>query len=173
MTAFDAAWAVLKGENIHPSARLHAEMGAERLDMYPPEAKKINGELEPRSDYTRRRSEYSRRRSGAQEYAEDDQRVPTYYGAPVAERMPRDDTEDIMGRYARAYEQYSYHSNTPDHNYIPMTRGEYGFTLRREHAVDYHGNKVQEIEDEYAAKGGNPEDFNRIAFAIQSKHLRP
>jgi hypothetical protein len=168
--AFDAAWAVLKGENIHPSVRLHAEMGAERLGMYPPETKRINGELEPRSDYTKRRSDYTKRRSGAQEYAEDDQRVPTFYGAPVAERMPRNDIVDIMDRYARAYEQYSYHSNTPEHKYKPMTRGEYGFTLPREYAVDYHGNKVQEIEDEYAAQGGNPEDFNDLAFEISSKH---
>ena len=94
MSALDAAWAVLKGEKIHPSVRLHTEMGAERLDMYPPEAKKINGELEPRSDYTRRRRDYSRRRSGAQEYAKDDQRVPTFFGAPVAERMPRNDDDE-------------------------------------------------------------------------------
>ena len=165
MTAFDIAWAVLKGENIHPSVRLHAEMGAERLDMYPPEAKKINGELEPRSDYIRRRSDYSRRRSHAQEYAEDDQRVPTFFGAPVVERMPRDDDiADLMNRYARAYNQYSYHSNAPDHKYERMA----GAT--RESLINYHGNKVQEIEDEYAAQGGNPEDFNDLAFKISSKH---
>tara|TARA_R100001230_G_C5658813_1_gene163532 strand:+ start:402 stop:926 length:525 start_codon:yes stop_codon:yes gene_type:complete len=171
MTAFDVAWAVLKGENIHPSVRLHAEMGAKNLDMYPPKTKKINGELEPRSDYTRRRMDYEYRRREAQERAKDNQRVPTTtFGRSVVERMPRDDVADIMDRYARAYEQYSYHSNTPEHKYKPMTRGEYGFTLPREYAVEYHGNKVQEIEDEYAAQGGNPEDFNDLAFEISSKH---
>jgi hypothetical protein len=184
MTAFDAAWSVLKGENIHPSVRLHAEMGAERLGMYPPETKRINGELEPRSDYNKRRSDYFKRRSGAQEYAEDDQRVPTFYGEPVAERMPRDirslmltthphPEENLRGfrdRYAKIYNEYAYHRDTPDHKYKPMTRGEYGFTLPREYAVDYYGNKVQEIEDEYAAQGGDPEDFNDLALEISSKH---
>jgi hypothetical protein len=166
MTAFDAAWAVLKGENIHPSVRLHAEMGAKNLDMYPPKTKKINGELEPRSDYTRRRMDYESRRSEAQERAKDDQRVPTTtFRRPVVERMPRDDDiADLMNRYARAYNQYSYHSNTPDHKYERMA----GAT--RESLINYHGNRIQEIEDEYAAQGGNPEDFNHLAFEIARKH---
>lgn len=165
VSAFDAAWSVLKGENIHPSARLHAEMGAAGMSMDPPQPKREGGQLEPRDAFKRRVEQYQQGMQAAQDRARAGEGMPS-----GVERMPRDDIVDIMDRYARAYEQYSYHSNAPDHNYIPMTRGEYGYTLRREHAVDYHGNKVQEIEDEYAAKGGNPEDFNRIAFAIQSKH---
>ena len=163
MTAFDLAWSILKGENIHPSARLHAEMGAAGMSMDPPRPIMGVGQLEPRDAFKRRVEQYQQGMQAAQDRARAGEGMPS-----GVERMPRDDgIADLMERFARAYDAYSYHNHTPDHKYkrIPVA----GAT--RESLIAYHSNKVKEIEDEYAAQGGNPEDFSRIAFAIQDKHF--
>ena len=45
--------------------------------------------------------------------------------------------------------------------------------ISRERALNYHTIQVQKIEDEYAAQGGDPNDFNELAFGIADKHITP
>jgi hypothetical protein len=164
MTAFDAAWAVLKGEYIHPSARLHAEVGAAGMSMDPPRPIMGVGQLEPRDAFKRRVEQYQQGMQAAQDRARAGEGMPS-----GAERMPRDDLRGFEDRYAKIYDRYAYHRHTPDHKYRPMLKPN-GEDVPRALAMSYHGIQVQKIEDEYAAQGGNPEDFNDLAFAIQSKH---
>tara|TARA_R100001463_G_scaffold122666_1_gene179214 strand:+ start:1272 stop:1820 length:549 start_codon:yes stop_codon:yes gene_type:complete len=168
MTAFDAAWAVLKGENIHPSARLHAEMGAAGMSMDPPQPRRKGGQLEPRDAFRRRAEQYQRGMQAAQDRARDGEGMPS-----GAERMPRDNLRGFGDRYAEIYDKYAYHRHTPDHKYRPMMNPFSEEDISRERALNYHTIQVQKIEDEYAAQGGDPNDFDELAFGIADKHITP
>ena len=99
MSALDDAWSTLKGEYLHPSVRLHAEMSAADLGMSPPPPERTeDGKLESLKERSRRLRTYAMRRRQAEERVGTDGSWATTSsgGRPitnVVQRIPRNDDE--------------------------------------------------------------------------------
>ena len=103
MSALDDAWSTLKGEYLHPSVRLHAEMSAADLGMSPPPPERTeDGELESLKERSRRLRTYAMRRRQAEGRVGTDGSWATTVnsnpsGRPltnVVQRMPRNDDDE-------------------------------------------------------------------------------